>query len=172
MNITLRLSTQSIDDAIKQVQEFRQRFLRHMEELCKRLAEEGMEVMELEYGRALYAGINDIEVSVDAQGESAYIIAKGERVAFIEFGTGVRYAESPHGAKAGIPPRGSYGKHKGATGKPWIYKGEPGNLGSKVKGKPGYYWSIGNPAASAIPAAMIYMQNRIMDIAREVFDDD
>ena len=172
MKINITLDEKSIDAALKQLNDYKADLRRKMRAVCNKLAYIGFDIMNVRYGTADYAGTNNIEVRVTQDRKKAIITARGQNVAFIEFGTGVTYDFPEHGEKAGIPPHGTYGQHRGATGKPWLYKGEQGTLGMPAKGRDDLYWTYGNPAANAIPAAMIAMENAVKDVVKEVFQSD
>lgn len=172
MKIQMRLSEDSIQEAIDKIEAYRNKLPERMKELCERLALVGADVLRYSYTGALYAGDNDIEVSVDLDGNTAILRADGRTLGFIEFGTGVNYPMGEYGDKLGAPPHGSYGKHRGATGRTWAYYGSQGTSGIPVKSKPGLYRTDGNGPANAFPASMRAMRDEITRIAREVFSSD
>lgn len=177
MRIILSLDERSIDDAIDDVRQFREHLKDNLKRVCKRLAEIGAEHMRETYAGAAYGGTNDVSVSYEMDGSTAIITASGYTVGFIEFGTGVQWHMPAHGIENGIPPHGSYGQNKGATGKPWVYVGEMGQGGVAWPLKdrktgaevPGRYMTRGNPPANAIPRAVAEMHTSFADVVREVF---
>lgn len=172
MKIAVELSEASVQEAINRVEAYRKRMDERAKELCNRLGMLGAEVLRVTYTGALYAGDNDIEISVDFDDNTAILRADGQAVGFIEFGTGVNYPMGEYGDKLGVPPHGSYGKRRGATGRTWTYYGSQGTSGTPVKSKPGLYRTDGNGPANAFPAAMREMRAEIVRIAREVFSSD
>lgn len=172
MKIQMRLTEDSIQEAIDKIETYRKRMDERMAELNERLAMIGADVLRSTYTGALYAGDNDIEISVDFDGNTAILRADGRTVGFIEFGTGVNYPMGEYGEKLGVPPHGSYGKRRGATGHTWTYYGSQGTSGTPVKAKPGLYRTDGNGPANAFPTAMREMRDEIVRIAREVFSSD
>lgn len=171
MRIKMRLSEDSIQEAIDRIEAYKKKMEARMARLTERLAMIGAEVMRTTYTNALYAGDNDIEVTVDFDGNTATIRADGEAVGFIEFGTGINYPMGEYAEQFGAPPHGSFGKHRGATGKPWAYAGAQGTSGQPIPGRPGIYRTDGNGPANAFPAAVRAMQDEIRRIAREVFSE-
>lgn len=165
--ITVELSNESINHAIRELRAYRQRLEDGVSQFCQRLAELGAEILNVTYSNATYAGTNDITVSVEPGTNVATLKADGSTVAFIEFGTGVNYPIGQYAGQAGAPPHGSYGKHHGATGKTWTYHGSPGTSGQHVRGD--VYRTDGNPPADAFPAAVNNMSNEYTRIAREVW---
>lgn len=176
MIINVSLSEGSLNDAIAEVRRFRENLNVNIRRLCERLAELGAAHMRETYAGAAYGGTNDVQVDYEWDGNAVMISAHGYAVGFIEFGTGVTYAFPAHGTANSIPAHGTFGKRKGATGKPWVYYGGvgQGNVAWEVHDKignvvPGIAMTRGNPAACAIPQAVTEMRNSLVDVAREVF---
>ena len=157
-----------------------------MKIVVERLTQEGFIIARASFQTAIYAGNNDVEVSepVWRDDNTLVITAEGKAVAFIEFGSGTFYEDYPTDipgeatdpSALGIVPHGEYGKKKGAN-PPWIYVGEPGNVGmvihEKSDGKT-VVKTLGNPPARAMYQASVHManKNRAIEIAREVFSND
>ena len=105
---------------------------------------------------------DSISVTVDNQGSSATIYAKGKAIAFIEFGSGAAMGYGhPDAGKHGLGP-GTWSMDESLGGKGhwddpngWYYK-----HGEK---------SHGNPPAMAMVAARDAMVEELTTIAREVF---
>lgn len=168
MKISFKLGTSEIAKAIKDIQKYKQNFIRKAKELNERLATIGASVARVEFSNALYAGDNDIEVSVEVYDGGAKIIASGGAVLFIEFGSGVKNPEHPQSAEFGFK-HGTYGKGKGKNPKGWVYKGEQGNAGKPVQGREGVYKTMGNPPAMAMYKAARAIEDDLRRIVREVF---
>lgn len=171
MKISVPLSTSGIRDAISQVKQYKAELDSRLNLFVKRLAEEGLEVAKIRFASAEYAGTNDVSVSVEQNGHNAKIIASGNAVAFIEFGTGVSHPHYP-GSAAAPYPHGSFGKGLGKN-KSWIYRGEQGKSGEPVlnrRGVPrsGVFKTSGNPPAMAMWNATETMASRIQAIWLEV----
>lgn len=102
-------------------------------EVPQKLCEKGAEVAQTTYDFATYAGANgEVTVTVDKSGNEASVIATGEKVAFIEFGTGIQMGigwPSPANVDLpwpdGVAKPGEYGVGFGAH-PPWGYYGELG----------------------------------------------
>ena len=93
-------------------------------------------------------------------GNKAVIIAEGETVGFIEFGTGIRNPEWDNSGMDYTPPKhGTYGKKRGARPHGWYFK----------PGEGAVQHTYGNPPAEAMRTARDVMIERIARIAREVF---
>ena len=107
-------------DAYKSVAKFMDEEIRKLNKfsdaLSKELAERAWDVADDEFANAKYDGVNDVIVTIDHSKEHGYsVVAKGEAVAYIEYGTGVTYAGQYEGDPKSIPswvdPVGNHGKH-------------------------------------------------------------
>ncbi len=151
------LSQESIDNAIREVRQYKQWVLQKEKELRVRLAAVGATVASIQFSRAIYSGTNDVSVRVDNTGSVAVIYAEGEAVAFIEFGSGDRYGHGhPQAGEFGMGP-GTYPDGKGYWDNPkgWWYGHSQ--------------HTYGNPPAMAMYQAVQAMTEQITMIAKEVF---
>ena len=151
------LSQESIDNAIREVRQYKQWVLQKENELRVRLAAVGATVASIQFSRAIYSGTNDVSVRVDNTGSVAVIYAEGEAVAFIEFGSGDRYGHGhPQAGEFGMGP-GTYPDGKGYWNNPkgWWYGHSQ--------------HTYGNPPAMAMYQAVQAMTEQITTIAKEVF---
>lgn len=158
--ISVELSTESINRAIKEVNAYKAWVLRKESELRTKLAERGAEVARIQFAGAKYDGTNDVSVRVDSIGSVAVIYAEGDAVAFIEFGSGEKYGyghpyADTHGMGPGTYSDGPDGKGHWNNPDGWYY----------THGKK----SHGNPPAMAMYNAVQRMTEEITMIAREVF---
>lgn len=107
---------------------FQKKIKRQTEEFVKALAERGVEIAQLKFSTAVYAGTNDVSVKVEDEGKNKKaVVAMGNAVLFIEFGTGILYPDDHPEKVDGVSPRGTYGQGKGANPRGWAYYGDPGN---------------------------------------------
>ena len=150
----------SINAAIKQVQKYKKDFLAKEKLFVKRLAEIGVSVATTGFAVADYDGIKDVTVRLEWNGNKAVIIAEGETVGFIEFGTGIKNPEWDNSGMDYTPPKhGTYGKKRGARPHGWYFK----------PGEGAVQHTYGNPPAEAMRTARDVMIERVARIAREVF---
>ena len=166
----MRLGESSIDEAIKALAEYRKAFGIKKQRLIEALAGIGLSVASVTFSTAQYDGVNDVEVSVKKLSSSKVaIIARGNAVAFIEFGTGVLNPEHPQADELGMK-HGTYGQGKGKNAS-WGYYGEGGTSGRLVKttGKGNLYITKGNPPAKAMYFAEQEILDKIREAAVEVF---
>lgn len=169
MRIKVRLSPAGIKAAQDELARYKVLLNERMELFVRRLAEIGLNVASIRFEVAQYDGDNDVTVHIEQNGAVARVVASGKSVAFIEFGTGVRYPEHP----SGLYGHGTYGKGQGANPKGWVYSGSPGTGGMPVRGrngaeKPGVYRTYGNPPAEAMWTAATEMAAQITQVWREV----
>lgn len=153
--------TKSINAAIKQLKQYQKDFQVKEELFVKRLAEIGVSVATTGFALADYDGVNDVQVTMTQSGASAKVIAYGETVGFIEFGTGVRNPEWDNSGMEYTPPKhGTYGKGMGARPKGWYFKQNEGGAARHT---------YGNHPAEAMRTARDVMIERVTQIAREVW---
>lgn len=151
----------SVSQAIAQLEQYKKDFAAKEQIFVKRLAEIGVSVARAGYEMADYDGINDVTVRVEHRGNYAAVIASGETVGFIEFGTGVKSPEWDNSGMDYTPPKhGTYGKGQGANPHGWYFKQSDG-----AKARHTY----GNQPAEAMRTARDVMIERVTQIAREVW---
>lgn len=146
----------SIDKAIKMVNQYKKDFEVKEQEFVRRLAEIGVGVARSGFSLADYDGVNDVSVSMEKTPTGYVVVASGETVGFIEFGTGVKYPEWDNSGMEYTPPaHGTYGKGLGKNPHGWWFA-------------PGRH-TYGNPPAEAMLTARNEMIERVTQIAREVW---
>ena len=157
----MSLGSNSINEAIKEVAEYK----KWVEEKTKRLIEElayiGAKEATVRFSSAYYTGNNDVGITVSPIKNGWKIVASGSAVFFIEFGTGVYYngfEPYPDPRPKGIVGIGEYGKGKGKNDY-WWYSDDTGS--SK--------FTRGTPAAMPMYHASEEMGREILRIAKEVF---
>ena len=151
----------SITAAINQVKQYKKDFLRKEEEFVRKLKEIGVSVAETGYAMADYDGVNDVLIAETQNGTRAAVIAYGETVGFIEFGTGVKFREyDSSNTMFTPPPHGSYGKGRGKNPHVWYFKQSDGASARHT---------YGNQPAEVMIAVRDEMVERIVEVAREVF---
>ena len=150
----------SINNALKQIEVYQREFELKEQEFVKRLAEIGLSVARTGYQVADYDGEKDVVVSMNQAGTQATIVASGQTVGFVEFGTGLKYPEwSGNNVDFTPPPHGSYGKGKGKNPHGWWF----------TAGAGASQHTYGNMPAEAMLTARDRMIEQVTRIAREVF---
>lgn len=169
--ITVDLSSKGIETLLKEIREYKKWLKRTTEDYIQRLAEEGCQVASVNFQQAQYDGNNDVAVSVENRGEmTTAVVAIGNATLFIEFGTGINYSDNhPEAGEHGMN-RGTFGYGLGRL-KSWRYTGEAGTNGEIITtGKhAGEVRTKGNPANMALYSAIKDLEERLTEIAREVF---
>jgi hypothetical protein len=151
----------SIDTALKQVQQYKKDFKAKEQEFVRRLAEVGVRVAQAGFSTADYDGVNDVVVSMEKTANGYTVVASGETVGFIEFGTGVKYPEWDNTGMDYTPPKhGTYGKGQGKNPHGWWFRQNDGGRA---------YHTYGNQPAEAMLTARNEMIERAIQIAREVW---
>lgn len=168
--ITVGLSEQDIDRAIREMAQYKTEFLQKVELLREKVADRlaveaqsgftGAVVDDLIKRGQKFA---DVKVSVDNRANLSVVVANGEDAVWVEFGAGVYHngspGSSPHpnGAELGFTI-GSFDKGNGKK-EAWGYYDENNEL--KL--------TRGTPATMPMHRAVQTVCNDIQTIAREVF---
>lgn len=106
------LDPESIDNAIREIERYKNSLQGKVEEILSQLAVMGMEVVDYAYG----GNDEEYEISCIVNGNNAMIIAEGSEVVFLEFGTGVYTEDHTYEMETeGLPPifAGSYSQTEG-----------------------------------------------------------
>lgn len=138
--IPVSLTVEGIDNAIREVAEFRTRMLNGTKELLRELADAGIRVSAVAFSTATYDGDNDVSCHIEERGEkSIAVVATGNATLFIEFGSGIAYPDShPEGTATGMVhgswSDGELGKGHWKNPNGWYYahglksRGNPANM--------------------------------------------
>ena len=162
MKITIDpFDRKSISAAIKRLEQYERDFKAKESEFVRRLKELGVSVATTGFSMADYDGTNDVLIAETQSGPRALVVAYGETVGFIEFGTGVKFREYDSAGLEFTPPaHGTYGKGKGKNPKGWYFKQHEGAAGRHT---------YGNPPAEAMRTARDTMIEQVTRIARDVW---
>ena len=155
------LSVAELEAAIQEIKAFRNSLKLKADMLIERLAEIGVREASVRFTTAMYDGTNDTSVTLETISNGYAIVAEGQAVAFIEFGSGVYHNPGepyPNARPEGIVGIGEYGKGHGKR-QAWGYRDESGEV----------VVTHGNPAAMPMWYASEEMRNNIAKIAQEVF---
>jgi len=165
--IKVSLNGKSIDEAIKQLTEYKDSIPIKLQQLRQRVAEELAEACRSGFNGAngefiLYEGfkVPSVEVYTEDDENVTLVVANGEEAVFIEFGAGVYYnaGGTPHSRPPGIVNIGEYGKGYGKRSV-WGFYDENGTL--KL--------THGTPASMPMYYAVKNIVPKIPRIAKEVF---
>ena len=151
----------SVEYAIQAISQYKRDFEAKEREFARRLAEIGVRVAQAGFATADYDGVNDVVVSMEQTANGYSVVAAGETVGFIEFGTGVKYPEWDNTGMDYTPPKhGTYGKGQGKNPSGWWFKQNDGGRARHT---------YGNPPAEAMLTARNEIIDRAIQIAREVW---
>ena len=167
--IRVSLDTNDINRAIRELEKYKQEFLKKVDTYRKKIADSIAESASFNFGSATIdhtvggtSRTPDVKVSVSDNGNIAVVVASGEDAVWCEFGAGVYYngsvGSSPHpeGANLGLTI-GSYGKGYGKANA-WGYY-EDGQL----------IITRGTPASMPMYNAAQEVTKKAIEIAREVW---
>lgn len=131
----VELSSAGINELHNGLKEFERWLEQKSNELCKRLADMGAVKASLEFSRAIYTGVEDHEIVVEATADGYKVSALGETVLFVEFGTGlIGYGHpEPHGMQPGtFPGKGHWDDPNGW----WLPREKNGGHSQHTYGNP------------------------------------
>lgn len=162
MKITVNpFDKKSVAEAEKILRQYQKDFETKKAEFVKRLADIGVHTATSVFHASDYDGTKDISVSLEKTKDGYAVVAAGETVGFVEFGTGIRHREWDNtGMDYTPPPHGSYGKGHGKWKHGWYFYP---NEGAAVQ------HTYGNPPAEAMLQARDNMIMYVTEIAREVW---
>jgi hypothetical protein len=168
--IKFSLDAKGINQAIREVESFKQKFLAKVDVYRRRIAEEIAVQASLNFDSSVIDDTvkngtrkPDVTVNVDERGSISVVVADGEDAVWCEFGAGVYHngsagsSPNPYGGKLGLTI-GSYGKGFGKQ-QAWGYYDESGEL----------IITRGTPASMPMYNAVQSVTIKAITIAREVF---
>ena len=101
--ITLQLSADSCNKAVKELERYQKDIKPKLDEVCKRLAEIGAQEASLHIKMASgYSGNDDARVSVEPMENGYKVVMSGADIYFIEFGTGIFAGEYPRDVNVSV----------------------------------------------------------------------
>ena len=165
------LSPESVDSAIKELQDYKDELQDKHKQLVERLAKIGIKVAEERYAEASAGSIEagkmtspdsavpTLEITTEDGGLTAVIQISGHDVTFIEFGSGIHF--NGHGGEPATKNAEKFGYTIGGygTGLGLHHKWHYGN--SKV--------SWGTPAADATGKIEEEIKNQIRKVVKEIY---
>lgn len=162
--IRVELSMASIRQAKEQIEKYANSLQQRTDELCRRLSEIGVEVAKVHV--KVDTGELESKISFQRKGNAEYlVISDGNYAAFVEFGTGVIGSGTYKGelpAEWKYDVRRTPSAHDPLDPTAWYYYDEDGIR----------HRTQGQRAASYMAQASEAMRQKVVQIAREVFDLD
>ena len=170
---TLRIGLGEIDKAMAEVERIKRNIQANTSRLIPRLAQAGVEIASarlLAHG-AIAEGELDagMHYLIEDKGDGtlrAYIRTDSDHAAFVEFGTGVRGAETPHPT---LP--WAYDIHGHGAGGWWYPTTASDPNPTKRRAKDGTFWAwtAGMPARPFMYETARELRERVGDMAKEEF---
>jgi len=162
-----------IDSLLKKLKTRQTELNKKQHILLEKLSKVGIDIASAKFQTAQYDGDNDVVVNRQPEwvgDNKLFLTATGNAVTFIEFGTGIHYAEQHPKASDLGAIRGEYGQGKGSNDT-WGYYGSPGTNGREKRDtdKGTLVITHGNPPARAMYDSAKEMRNQVLNKAREVF---
>lgn len=171
---TLELSKESVKELRDMVERYAKTLDQRCAKLLARLGEIGERTAREGFAGAQYDGTNDVSVTLDRVApDTIRVVANGEAVAFIEFGSGLIGYGHPNAGALGFGPGTYPGKGHWDNPNGWTYYGEQGTNGVWVVNRPGrgdLFRTHGNPPAMGMANATEEMLREVVRIAQEEFD--
>ena len=160
-HIKVRLSQDSIRQAISELKAYKAELDEKMAIVCRKLAERGLEVVKAAYGNVDYLGDRSItyEVMEKEPGRVYAVQARGKAVLYLEFGAGAKYGY-------GHPEAGLHGRGPGTY--------PPTNPQHPYWDDPNGWWingqhTYGNPPSKGMYDARFRIIAEIKEVMAEVF---
>lgn len=160
--IKSNLSVSGIKNLQKQLQDYQKDLVRKCEEFVRILAERGVEIAKIKiseydaiYTGELLASINSEQGAVIQNGAKWIVYTNCQWAKFVEFGTGIVGAGSPHPDTSIIGWKYDVNEH-GEKG--WFYfrDGE-------------WHWTKGMPSRPFMYETALQLKQEIIKVAKEVF---
>ena len=149
----IMMTLDNIDEVIAKLEEFRARIEAKLPELITKLCERGLEIAK----EQCPVDTGDLRESIHiiAEGIAGQIIASSGHAAYVEFGTGIVGAGSPHPTL------------------PWAYDvNGHGDKGWTYYKNDRFYWTAGQPAKPFMQTTARLLAEEAPDIAKEVFESE
>lgn len=160
---TFKLDEKEIERVLKTIADVKEDIESKNELFCKKLAERGVSIAKAEIADmsaidsgVLQASINFKRGDVVKDGCTYYVYTDCEYAKFIEFGTGIVGAQSPHPESTQYNWKYDINNH-GESG--WWYMGNDGK----------YHWTKGMPSRPFMHNTKVQLNMLISEVAKEVF---
>lgn len=178
----MKVEYSGIKRTIYRLEQVKKRYHNRFTKVLDEIANEGMTIARAGYRDPAYAGNPLVDVKVVWEDDyTVSVVAEGEAVMFIEFGSGTNWWQSPYADTFPevVVPLGHYGDGHGDSSKyphGWVYydkTGYTGGVGYPLREKkadgsyeevPGKIRTWGNPPANAMYHASQKMREKVKKI--------
>ena len=169
--IRMTFDPASIDNAIKQLQDYTSKLPDAADRIAQRLAEIGYQGAFMVMANHVFDGGTISSLTVTHEGDGKYILwAASEALLFLEFGTGLKAQGHPLAGEMGMGT-GTYPGQTHATDPNgwWFYTDDVRLISGRGANGKTYGHSFGMPPAMPMYRASQEIRQDILRIAREVF---
>ena len=171
----IKITVSGLNDFAKRIQDLSANLETKLKLIMQRLGDMGVDIAQASFRTAQYDGTNDVTCSTRWESDKRLdIVAKGEAVAFIEFGTGVHYVDDHPKAVEMRAVRGMYGYRLGRF-QYWHY---PASKGAGTNGVPMLsnkglrIMTRGNPPSYSLYNTAKELRTKVQAVAEEVLNND
>ena len=157
MQISVKLTdNSSIDNTLKQLAEYKKKVDSAPAKLTKSLADKGVQLAQENVSDmgAIDSGALQSSIHAETNGATSAVVADAGHAAFVEFGTGVVGAGSPH-PKPGLAGWKYDVNEHGEKG--WYYPGKDGKI----------HWTKGMPSRPFMYDTSIQIRDYVEPMAKE-----
>lgn len=170
--ITLKLSVNGVNDAIRQIKEYQSDTQERTKLLAEKLADIGKDEAKLlvpVMTSALKESIDTTIVEEDSNGATYAVVANSGYAKFVEFGTGIKGENNPHELAEQFGWEYDVNSH-GEAGW-WYPSSESDPNPHKRIGNDGktYAWTKGMPSRPFMYETIQDLQDKVVDVAKEIF---
>lgn len=180
MRLSVRLTADSVEKAIREVKQYKKRLLANADELSRKLAEDGAKLASAKVREvATYGNLNDIAASIHPQKKSSghwIVIADNFKAPYVELGTGVQGSNSQHPKSAEMGwayMTGDFTWYNGKFG--WWYPTTPDDPNTTLTQTENGDWvafTSGMPARPFMHETAMQLKETVYSTALEVFKND
>ena len=155
--IKLKLSTNSINQALKEVKAYQKKVEKAADDLVRRLTEQGVSLAQLNASYMEIYDTGELLRGIESQykGKIGFVVSTATHSIFCEFGTGIVGAQNPHPEVAIAGWRYDVNEH-GQLG--WWYIGRDGKS----------HWTKGMPSRPYMYETAKMLRSMVVPLAKEV----
>lgn len=160
----IKCTLSTLQDAIDALGDYERKLDQKNKQMLDKIADVGVNTAEYRFASAEYDGDYSVSVDKETDESTVYVVASGDAVAFIEFGTGFYYPDDHPLATQPWMQHGSWSMSEHGKGhwddeNGWWYDSGGGKSVN----------TYGNPANMCMYNSAVDMKSRAVDIAKEVF---
>lgn len=157
MKITAQLGARSLNQALKQLDQYQQKVDSAPGKIVRQLTEEGVSMAQQNAIAMDAIDTGELIDRIDSEyrGESGYVVSASDHATYVEFGTGVVGSTSPHPLAAPSGWQYDVNEH-GVAG--WWYYDKEGNR----------RWTAGMESRPYMYDTAAMLKNRVDDVGKQV----